>query len=688
MGGIVFAWHDEWFKTSWNTMDFDDNDARPKWLNVESSEENFGLVHFSAFPSVQIDGSDADWASAQPLSASPALKAQWDESYLYLRVATENFQKQVYYLPIDTIQNEGNAAYQGVSFSRNADFLLVLDGQEHTRLLVDPYYNPNYKLYGRELFSEAELQAFATDGSGSFIDTMQVLSNKMRLPQTGQVIPIQLWNTGLLRYGNSNPDSPAYDSLADFCAGDGFVELRIPWMLLNFADPSSGKILDSLHNEGSFAFQSIQNLYVGLGMPNDTAAVPMAAYALPSWGAFPYTQRLKQSYAALQKVFPQYATYPIQLGQPFSAALRLRDTRLLYVRIDRQIRRTDLIMFLLIGAILLTAYLFILLLAINMRLNHVQKQQEREERSLRLLLPLPAEEIRKRLHRRYLRSAKGADLLCRFLTDKATQPSCAMLEEVLRAGDYPIWMLRSLRSRDIMLRILIVRLAGLLRIRSFEAQIIPLMQTHQDNLNLQYAGLLALSMMGNRDSIVRLCSEPNFTKALSYRSLKEIFTVYAGDKRFLYEKLLDSNDGYIRRIVIKNIGEEGLTGFADRLTRLLNIDDRNLLCDVIRTLGQLRYAPAGEQIARSLQSGDWVLRNAAVVALASIDADVYRPYLLAGLQDREWWVRYNSARELCTHVPLQALDALLPTLHDRFATDILRFTIQETRLMGKGVAQA
>ena len=50
MGGVVFAWHDEWFKTSWNTMDFDDSAARPKWFNVESSEGEFRVDRIFRIP--------------------------------------------------------------------------------------------------------------------------------------------------------------------------------------------------------------------------------------------------------------------------------------------------------------------------------------------------------------------------------------------------------------------------------------------------------------------------------------------------------------------------------------------------------------------------------------------------------------------------------------------------------------
>ena len=688
IGGIVFAWQDEWFKTSWNTMNFDDSAARPKWANVESSEENFGFIKFSAFPSIQIDGDDGDWGNAKQVGDSAAIQANWDESYLYLRLATDHFEGQAYYVPIDTIADEGSTSYQDSRFARAADFVLVVDGKENTRLLVDPYYNPNYKLYGQELFSKDELAAFATKGSSQFIMVRQVISNLMRMPATGQVVPIQFWDTGKMRYGISNPSSAAYDSLADFCAGDGFVEIRIPWMLLNFADPSSGKILSNLHTDQPFSFERILSISLGFGKAGDAAEITMAPYTLPTWGAFTYRQRLKLSYYALQKAFPQVATYAISAGEQMTDALRLRDTRMLYVRIDRQIRNTDLITFFLLLSLLLTVYLYVLLLGINLYLNGIYKRQERERLHLLSLLDLPPKKLQRKMHMRYLCSARGAELLCRILSEDSRFGASDALAEALRTGRYLAWMKRSINSHDMMLCILIIRLTGLLHIRAFEEQIVPMMKANLGNLNLQYAGFLALSMMGNRDSIVKLCCDSAFTKALSYRSLKEIFSVYTGDKRFLYEKLLQSPDAYIRRIVIKNIGEEGFREYADGLIPMLDSEDPNLLCDVIRTLGQLQCAAAGDRIAACLSSENWTLRNAVVVALAEIDARKYRDQLFTGLKDREWWVRYNSARELCAHVPLDTLTDALPTLGDRFATDILRYAIAEARMMGRGVSLA
>ena len=196
MGGIVFAWQDEWFKTSWNTMDYDDSSARPKWHNVESSEENFGLMGFSAFQTVEIDGEDGDWADAKTIGKTDALKANWDEAYLYLRIAMDDFEGETAIVPIDTIQGEGSRTYDGVTFERAADFVLVVDGKQNTRLLVDPYYNPNYKVYSTNVFLPEELAQFLQPESGRFIDVQQVICNAMLMPKTGQTVPVQLWDTG------------------------------------------------------------------------------------------------------------------------------------------------------------------------------------------------------------------------------------------------------------------------------------------------------------------------------------------------------------------------------------------------------------------------------------------------------------------------------------------------------------
>lgn len=38
----------------------------------------------------------------------------------------------------------------------------------------------------------------------------------------------EIFETGLLRYGNANPDSDDFDSLADYCFTDNGVEIRLP----------------------------------------------------------------------------------------------------------------------------------------------------------------------------------------------------------------------------------------------------------------------------------------------------------------------------------------------------------------------------------------------------------------------------------------------------------------------------
>ena len=43
-GGLIFSWQDEWFKRTWNNMDYEVTARRPYWHNTESPEQNFGLL--------------------------------------------------------------------------------------------------------------------------------------------------------------------------------------------------------------------------------------------------------------------------------------------------------------------------------------------------------------------------------------------------------------------------------------------------------------------------------------------------------------------------------------------------------------------------------------------------------------------------------------------------------------------
>lgn len=63
-GGLVFSWQDEWFKRTWNTMEYDDANRRPYWSNLQTNEQHFGLLSFDPGKlgkSIIMDGNTGDW---------------------------------------------------------------------------------------------------------------------------------------------------------------------------------------------------------------------------------------------------------------------------------------------------------------------------------------------------------------------------------------------------------------------------------------------------------------------------------------------------------------------------------------------------------------------------------------------------------------------------------------------------
>ena len=324
-GSVAFTWQDEWFKRTWNTMANVDLLKTPYWSDYQTNEQFFGLLSFDPGDERSVsyvDGDDEEWADIDVIGESEGrtLSMKYDEKFLYFMVRGDDVGPgSKLYLPIDTTQKTGSTASAdpAVSFERASDFLVVLDGQDDSRVLVQERY---------EVMRATSL--LATTGEDPYVsppapdtDTFKhidlVLQTLTDYTQLEQAIVedmnlgeneffFQTYETGKLTYGDANPSHEAFDSMADFCYGDGFVEIKLPWQLLNFSNPSEMQIHDDYYEHYGVENMQIDRMYVGVGDGSDGQAIPLFEKPLKGWGTkVTYHERLKESYYVVQHMWAE-----------------------------------------------------------------------------------------------------------------------------------------------------------------------------------------------------------------------------------------------------------------------------------------------------------------------------------------------------------------------------------------------
>lgn len=298
LGALIFSFQDEWFKRTWNTMDFDLEWQRPFWSNVETNEQMFGLLSFDPGTSLKIklDGDKSDWNEIPYVSSGAIrMKATQDERYLYLLVEYGSLQTdQSLFIGIDTIPNQGNllSTENQLTFSRDADFLITIG--ETARIQVDPYYDAFSHLYSEVLNMVEPPLGMNQKNSGRFTNLYHALSKSLIIPCTDEIVPFSKYEAGFLRKGISDPDHADYDSLADYYNTDSFVEIRIPYLLLNIMDPSTKTRMSDFKGETVFSGEPFESIYLGAGV--EGSVITLEAFTYNNWGMPTYYERLKQSY--------------------------------------------------------------------------------------------------------------------------------------------------------------------------------------------------------------------------------------------------------------------------------------------------------------------------------------------------------------------------------------------------------
>ncbi|MDF2718470.1 MAG: hypothetical protein K0R28_5395, partial [Paenibacillus sp.] len=122
---------------------------------------------------------------------------------------------------------------------------------------------------------------------------------------------------GQLKRGTTDPASPDYNSLTMWQAKGNVVEMRIPWMLLGFSDPSSLLAMDYGEKGGKLQTRKVDGIRLvpwitdrstgqvkGLGDGGDVVDVSkLPKYKWKAWNQVQYQERLKKSYAIMQEAF-------------------------------------------------------------------------------------------------------------------------------------------------------------------------------------------------------------------------------------------------------------------------------------------------------------------------------------------------------------------------------------------------
>ncbi|VEF49512.1 glycosyl transferase family protein [Bacillus freudenreichii] len=324
LGGLIFTWQDEWFKRTWNTMDYDNPDRRPFWSNAQTNEEQFGLLSFDRHK-IQVDGKVDEWEK-EPLYQKDkgnmkALYVDHDERYLYIRLDYDQGRKGYPLFLLDVVPEQGNTFVEGkdnLQFTNGVDFIIDLNKKE-SRIKIDSYYDFYTYLYGHKL-KLIETKGSPAKNSGEFSMIKYALNKEYYLPDRDIIIPFSSYETGKLKEGNGNPASDEYDSLADYYVNDeGIIELRIPWLLIQSKDPSQKEFMGDIYKDGDAASAFIDQINIGALYFDEKGDIQdsfpsieklqlteLKGYTWENWNAPEFKERLKQSYSIVQDLFSKY----------------------------------------------------------------------------------------------------------------------------------------------------------------------------------------------------------------------------------------------------------------------------------------------------------------------------------------------------------------------------------------------
>ena len=302
-GGFMFAWMDEWFKPTWIVLYLEAYGihagsetvpTRQLWHNVTSPEQCFGLITFDQKDIPEL----VPYTLDSPGGSVSSVKATNDDSFLYLEISTASdlTTSDEFMVAFDTyFRNTGESTLPGgATVSNRAEFLLTFSLDSDTALHhVTEAYDMN-GLTVRFNLSDPVVQKYrSTTTDGAPWKVMQWINDGFELTHhdLGKV-PLE------------HAQSFTAGQRAAVAWYDNKVNIRIPWTMLHFYDPTQMMVNDgAVSNDGGWNFEILTTKSDGIAVSvyhNGVVTNSTNRYSWPTWLIVPPSQEREK--ASLQVI--------------------------------------------------------------------------------------------------------------------------------------------------------------------------------------------------------------------------------------------------------------------------------------------------------------------------------------------------------------------------------------------------
>ena len=272
-GMILFSWFDEWCKKHIQFLPYIiPFEHKSLWFNSRDPEENFGLMGmYPGYPNalITLDAKADEWKNSNTIyhdtdtykNQLKSLFMQHDEGFLYLKVLVSK-----------NIDWTRDSILIGLNLSKKLPGERLLPMGVNLISPIDLHFIIHIdKIHGSRLLIYAPLDQYInTDTHDTITSSDEGLwsimlhkSNERRVSKDGTMLyPSYVYNAGKLTEGSLNPKNKNFNTRSDFYIDNRSLEIRLPWNLIYFSDPSSRQILTSPTQKNTLTSDAIRTVAV------------------------------------------------------------------------------------------------------------------------------------------------------------------------------------------------------------------------------------------------------------------------------------------------------------------------------------------------------------------------------------------------------------------------------------------